>query len=537
MQKIQIHFCALIFFTLTCILKSQTVYVPLNNNVYDFLERLKIRQIIYTDDEVLPFSRKYISNLLKEIELKYNLLNEIEKAELQWYKKEFAYELGLPDDQKRWHLYSYSDSLFTTAFSPIISYGISANGDKSGHTRWWGASLYASYSNWFGMHVSARDKGEYGSNVDRDKSFSPVTGASIKGAPNGIEFTDVTGSINFNWSWGSISLIKDYFQWGHGNFGQLIFSQKAPSFPRIQLLLKPTEDIRFSYIHGFLNSLVPDSSEFYYSYPDALSPRLREGYINKYIAANLFTFNLFDLADLSLGNSIVYTGDIRPEFFIPFMFFKFLDHNTGRLDIEDGNGQLFVDAALNYPAGYRFYTTFFLDVTEIRNILEGDYKNTWYGITAGIKKTDLLISNLDFTTEYTRISPWVYEHKDEAATYKHINYYLGHWIGQNADQFRVQFDYRFIRPIHLSVYFEIVRKGGLLDTYYAYEAMTALPFLYPPLRRDYRTGLFASYEALHDLFIRAEYNYSDIEDEKSDRTLSFLTGAKHNFSLNFFYGL
>ena len=48
-----------------------------------------------------------------------------------------------------------------------------------------------------------------------------------------------------------------------------------------------------------------------------------------------------------------------------------------------------------------------------------------------------LFDNLDVTVEYTRLNPWVYEHKNEVTNFKHLKYSLGHWLGQNGDQFRV----------------------------------------------------------------------------------------------------
>ena len=80
----------------------------------------------------------------------------------------------------------------------MVGYGISSTGGKTGHKRWWGAGFFGTYGDWFGASLDLRDNGEYGDNTDRTKAFSPVTGAAIKGAPNGIEYTELTGAINFN---------------------------------------------------------------------------------------------------------------------------------------------------------------------------------------------------------------------------------------------------------------------------------------------------------------------------------------------------
>ena len=517
---------------------SQVVYTPLYSGVYEFLERMSIKQLITLDDEVKPYSRQYIADQLAELSSKTDLLNNTEKKLLGFYEKEYAYELNNAGNE-RWYLFSYGDSLFSAKLSPIAGYGISGTGSNNGHTRWVGFSTFATYKNWFGASFDVRDKGQFGDNVDKNKSFSPETGAAFKNAPDGIEFNDVKGSMNFNWNWGSVSIIKDYFQWGHEKFGNLYLSTKAPDYPRIELHLKPLPWLRFSYIHGWLNSQLIDSSSIHYEHTESISPRIKEAYINKYIAANMLTISPITSLDISVGNSFVYSGDLRPEMFIPFLFFKWLDHNTGRLSVDDGNGTIFTDISVKYPKEFQFYTSLFIDVANIRNLLNNSSENTSIGYTFGVKKVDLLLNNLDLTVEYTRINPWVYENKYQSADYKHINFSLGHWLGQNADQVRVQFNYQPVRGLKFEAYAERVRKGGLDDIFFAYQGMDEFnkSFLYSPLRTDKIFGLNVSYEYMHDMIIEGKYRYSSITDEDPERTQDFLLGKKNSFSLTLYYGM
>lgn len=528
----------ILFLLFTYNLFGQIVYTPLYNDVYDFLERQSLKNNITLDDEVKPYSRKYIAEKLNEIESVKNNLNSIEQEEFEFYKQEYAYELNNLSDE-RWYLFSYSDSLFSLKVSPIAGYGVSTIGKANGYTRWIGFSAFGTYNDWFGASVDIRDKGEFGDNVNKDKSFSPQTGANYKSAPNGIEYNDVKGSLTFDWNWGSVSIIKDYFNWGHGIFGQLILSSKPPDYPRIELHLKPVDWLRFSYIHGWLNSLVIDSSAIHYEHTGSIDPQIKESFINKYIVANLLTVTPLAGLDISVGNSFVYSGDLRPEMFIPFLFFKWLDHNTGRGSVNDGNGTLYLDISLKYPEEFQFYTTAFVDVTEIRNVLQNNFSNTWVGYTFGAKKVNLLIDNLDLLLEYSRINPWVYEHKLESTNYKHLNYTLGHWLGQNADQVRIQFNYRPVRGLKFEAYFERIRKGGLDDIYFAYAGMDEFnkSFLYSPLREDKYFGLNCRYEYMHELVLEGSYRYSDIKDEDPEITPDFLLDQNHSFSLTLYYGM
>ena len=149
------------------------------------------------------------------------------------------------------------------------------------------------------------------------------------------------------------------------------------------------------------------------------------------------------------------------------------------------------------------------------------------------------MDNLDLLIEYTRINPWVYEHKYESTTYKHYNYTLGHWIGQNADQVKIQFNYQPVRGLRFELYFEGLRKGGLDDIYYAYGGTDEFnkSFLYAPLRSDKYLGISCIYEYIHDLLLVAKYRYSDISDEDPNRTPVNILGKKNTFSFSLSYGM
>ncbi len=515
---------------------AQEVYTPLNSPVYSFLDRLAEEHIINLTDEVKPFSREKIAAYLSVAEDRLNKLNSVEQDELKWYNEEYAHELKL--NNERWFLYKYSDSLFTIRISPIGGYGISRTGDSHGHTRWWGVSSYGTILDWFGAFFSYRDIGQYGENIDIKKDFTPERGYYINAyTAGGIEFSDVKGGINFNWKWGSVSLIKDDIQWGHGKFGQLILSDKPESYPQLRLFLQPVKWLRFYYMHGWLNSLVYDSAFFYNAQPGSIEPTIHQQYISKYIAANMLSISPIDNLDISVGNSVIYSGNLRPEFFIPFLYYKVMDHNTGRGNVDDANGQIYFDISSRNLKDYQFYSTVFIDAASIRGLLKADFHEWWLGYTLGVKRVNLGIPNLDFTLEYTWISPWVYEHKYDTETYKHIGYVLGDWLGQNADQFRIQADYKFSRPLTVHMYFQRLRKGELGDISIPYYTTITEPFLYGLLRKDYDFGINAEYEWLHDLFVSASYEYSDIHDDDLTRTPSFMLGKKNSFSLTVNWGL
>jgi hypothetical protein len=517
--------------------QAQTVFSSIDDPVYSFLERMSLQGKIEYHDEVRPLTRIQIAKFLKSLNSVQSDMNTIEKEDYGWYCNEFAAEMGQLDIE-RGFVYKYRDSLFNFTVSPIAGYEISKYGTASGHHRWWGGKFWTTYSDYFGGSFEYRDNTEYGNDADKKKLFSPKSGYYITTASgNSFDYSDVKGDVSLNWKWGSISLVKDYTNWGHGNFGQIILSSKAPDFPHVRLMLQPTDWLRFYYMQGWLNSMIYDSASFYYNYPGSLDPTIEKKYIGKYLVANMVSVTINRNIDFSLGNSFVYGGSPRLETFIPFMYYKVMDHNTGRQLADDGNGMIFSDIKINYPSSYKFYGTLLIDALNIRQILKGVWYTSWFAFTVGAQKIDVLIPNLDANIEYTQLRPWIYENHSEICTYKHMDYVLGDWMGQNADELSFRLSYMPLSRFYITLTGERIRKGGLKDISYAYANLTDLPFLYGPLRKEYSAECKFRYEIFRDSFINLQLKYSDISDEDSTRTFKWMLGKKFAFAYSMQYGI
>lgn len=521
----------------THVIMAQPSYEPLPGSIYGFLDDLSIGHIIRLNKEVKPYSREYIRSLLNTAVRHRLELNSTQRSELDFYLREFSQEKtnGL------YNLYRfyYTDSLFSFYASPQFKYSVISQYGKPARKRGWGGYIYGTYSSWFGASLTFNDNGERGKTLDILKELDPGRGYFINSVRDGwSEYSDVSGSIDFSWKWGAVSLVKDYQRWGSGEFGQVILSDKVSSFPQIRFSMRPAEWLRFYYIHGWLTSNVPDSVNYY---PTGMirsgKPVLRKEFKQKFIAANFLSIDLWRYLTVSLGNSVIYSDYIKPEYLIPFLIYKFQDHNAGRDDDAGANGQLFFDINLSFPVNYKFYSTVLIDMIDPVELLKGDTHSSWLGYTFGFKRTNLFIANLSFGAEYTKIDPWVYEHYIPTTTYKHLNYTLGHWIGQNADDLRLQAEYKALRGLNFSLYFERLRKGGMKDISFAYTKTENLPFLYGPLRNDYYLGLVARYELLYNFSIQFSYRYSDISDQDTIRTPSYMSGYHHSLSLQFSCGL
>jgi hypothetical protein len=497
-------------------LLAQSVYLPTTNEAYDFLKRMEGKQLLLGyRDAVLPLTREDIARDIIKIEEHRDQLTQVERNELDFLKEEFYLELKnlkyskqLPDE--RWHLYRYrSDS--TVAFNIDVAGGYSYERLPFGETyriRSNGLMVQGYAGSWMGAYVYFLDHQDGGSFVPYFKkkfgtsdyfknTLSPQQGQLLSRAiAQNVEYDFVDAQANFDVSFLTLSLEKMPNVWGEGYDGSLILSTKPPSYPQIKLRAKLGKNVDFTYFHAWLSSDIIDSvNSYYYPYGPS-NPIYRTVYKQKYLASHMIEMSPWDGVDVAIGESEVYGGR-SPEliYLIPFMFFKAAEHyNT-----DEDNSQMFGTIDLNVIKNYEFYSTLYIDEFKTQEFYIADQQRNQIGFTVGTRAYDLVHPNTDIIVEYTRTNPWVYNHKFPDATYQNHGYDLGDWIGQNADLFFVQGNYRPRRNLTLSVQFESLRKGGKEATHYQYELPTP-EFLYGPEIKKQSYGIAAQYEPLRDLF-------------------------------------
>lgn len=512
---------------------GQIVNESINNDVHKFLDRMEIKNLIQLNSEKKPYTIKVIKNKLKEVSKKINQLSNYEKAEL----KELLDFYNV--DDLSLIPFELKEKKSTFFLIPIAGYSIRYLGNNYGYERVGGAKVYVSYNDNFSIYAHLQDRGEFGEFIDYKKLVTSERVYEFQKVEKGIEYSDVISGIGYDWGWGNLSLIKDYSLWGHGEFGQLILSDKVNSFPHLYFEFNPSAKFRLKYIFGWLNSKIIDSNYYYYSNPGSKINEIRYNFIEKFFVANLLSFEPNKFLKLSIGNSIIYSGkSSRLEMFLPLAFYKYLDRDVGKGQVSDGNGQLYFDFAIKPLKGVRLYSTIFIDVISLRKTLRGNYSENWIGYTTGIKMIDKLFNNTDFTIEYTKIEPWVYEHKDLTTTYKHLNTTLGHWIGQNAYLIGTNFTYFYNSKLNLNFKYQFLKKGGEEDIYYAYSGKNekSLGFLYPPIKKDITYEIVINFSPVQYLTISLLYRYTIISDSLSGRTPDYLFGKKNLLKMGFSFG-
>jgi hypothetical protein len=540
-------------------LKAQVVMEPLDHDIYNFLDILSQKGVIELDDVLKPLPRKYIYQKLQEAKQNVNQLTDLEKQELNYYEKEYFFERKLAgdtttykknpnfigkDEAGRYRFFSFGNKMFKVDVSPILGYQLTLPGDKRNVNTWNGFYTYGYFSDYLGYSMDVRVHNESGSYLDENKYFTPKEGIiSSYVYDNSIDYSEVKGMVSADWGWGDFIFAKDFITYGYAQSGNLILSNKAPSFPYIRLDLQPVSWLKFHYFHAWLASDVIDSLNFNAGY--------RNIYRNKFLAWHSLVVTPAKGFDISLGESVVYADQVEPIYLMPFMFYFLADDylsNRYPADRGDANSQgFFTISSRNFIENTHLYGTLFIDELTLAGVtgyvlsnnkttgalFDSPHNRTEAGATLGVSVTDLPVDNLTLTAEYTRINPFVYQHHDPAQTYTNAGYIMGDWIGPNSDLVYLDLNYRIIRGLEFDAWGEYIRKGSDSDSLQYAEVQP--PFLYGLNHHYQYFGLNLKYEPIHELHINASYSNYLVSDQQDDQ--SYIGTRTNTFSFSIYYGL
>ncbi|HVN48357.1 MAG TPA: capsule assembly Wzi family protein [Bacteroidota bacterium] len=533
-MKIKIFHRCFIVLLLPIVLHAQTVYLPPSNEVYEFLTRMAAKGYLSNyQDAAKPLSRMYLATQLNELEPFSEKMTSVERATYEFYKTEFHYELlslaGDPEpSETRWHLYSKEFPQGLLNFD--VGYALTAEND-AGLKNTLSTKDLKFYGYAFkdvGFYFNFDDNKQWGSNLNYYRMNTPAKGVinslggfnlpsySLDIVPQSdpnvpeLDYDEIDAQLAWQVGAFTFSIEKSNDIWGYGENGNIILSNKPPSYPQVKMRVHITDDIDFIYFHASLNSRVIDSINSYYVNYLGFSS-LREVDHVKYFAAHQIDMRLWKGIDLSLGESIVYS-DRGPElmYLIPVMFFKAGEHYNGDKD----NCQIFGSLNLNVVKQTNFYVSFFIDELNTDKFFDSNDSRRQVALTLGGHTYDLFVENIELAAEYTRANPGVYSHKYPAITYTNNGYVLGSWIGQNADDANLSITYRPMRSLKLSAFQEIYRKGSPmpLGDQYAVD-QGGFSFLDGSRHIERMIGIKAHYQPLRDLFIDGKAQFHSITDD------------------------
>lgn len=517
---------------------SQSIYLTTTHEVYPFLKRMEARGLLPEyRDAAKPLSRRVLATHLRTLEGAVDRMTELERDEYEFLKGELNYELStlagdLEPSEIRWHVISETFPGGILNLEPNLLIGQTNIGKENDRIRGQGAKFYGYVFDDIGYYFNFVDYREVGTAINFGKVNTPDPGVlptnNLQNLPRTlleyntteVQFTFHIGAFNF-------SLEKMQNIWGLERNGNLTFSNKAPSYPQIKLRVPVTDWMDFVYIHADLNSNTIDSSRSYYVHSPVDTNFFREVDRPKYMAAHMVEFTPVHGVDISLGESVVYS-DKGPLliYLIPIMFFKSAEH----YNLDKDNIQWFGNLDLNLIRNVNVYGSIFIDDLSLDKIFIAQEHPNYFGYAFGFQTYDVLLKNLEFNAEYTRINPWVYTHMYPATTFTNNGYVMGHWMGQNSDNIYLNLSYKPTRSLILGGTMQVYRKGGEKDIYYQY-TLPASPFLYGPLHEERSFGLYGRFQFIRDGFLDARVTTRKTSDEvldiHGDRKLEFSITARY----------
>ncbi|MEI7897442.1 MAG: hypothetical protein WCJ26_10440 [bacterium] len=527
---------------------SQVVYEDTRNTgIYDFLDELANLKLITLNTAIKPYSRNYIAQKLYEAQTtaanidsatgkSIHPLNKRQQKELTFYLRDFQLDAPSPlpthhsrladaypnklafiaPTQKNMVLalnplgFHYEDSLFTFSIRPILGFEWTTNENAAEYHRWWGGSMFGYIGENFGFYASLRDNNE-STPMARPEYFTLAQGQVYKNMEKGaVDYSEMRGGIVASVKWGSLGIINDRVEWGDNYHGANILSGKAPAFPSIQLHLNPAKWFDFSYMHGWLNSNVLDSSRSYYD-----GDVYRQIYRNKYIAANMFTFIPWRGLNLSFGNSIIYSDiNVNPLYLIPFLFYNSVDATKNNYSNDGGsNSQFFFNLSSRQIRHLHLFISFFVDEWKTARVMEKDQHN-FTSLKAGFRLSDFPVQNLSLTAEYTRTQPMTYDHYISTTTFASNDYVMGNYLRENSQEIYVALSWRPLRGVLINASYTLAQHGDDVPyTYNAGYAVDQIPFLKNKTWQNSAFSLSARYEFVNNGYFFVSYMNSSREGD------------------------
>ncbi|MCC6253415.1 MAG: hypothetical protein IT276_00715, partial [Ignavibacteriaceae bacterium] len=394
----------ILFFICSINLFSQSTDEPIyNKEIYFFIDNHSSKGNIEIFDAIRPYTRLTIAEKLLELSNGNAFLTNTEKEQLDFYKKEYAFEIKfiLKDTttineffqfgaSNRFKVFKYYDNNFTFDFDPVV--GLEYDFAKKNYHQYGGIKFKGRISNFLGFYFDYRDNLERGDNLDFRKRFSPETGVIIsKSGTNKIEYSETRGGLTFGWDWGEFTMAKDFINIGSSYQSPVILSSKAPSFPFIRLDVHPVKWFRYNFIHAWLNSDLIDSASIRSTGVTStlLDRSLSYSKIQKYYVGHSVSIQPIDNWWLTFGESIIYSDQLEYIYFLP-VFFRLADHYNSMSGGDSGdNAQIFFNTSYRWEQiKSKFYLSLYIDELSPESFFSGGDNAQVYAATFGSKFTN-----------------------------------------------------------------------------------------------------------------------------------------------------
>ena len=550
-------------------LPAQMVFVPLENGVYQFLERMEIKGLTpRCFNATKPIPRRemllYLLNI-KESE-NYENLQAFEKMQLENYLEEYSYEerfvdvpspiksgiigdssllkaiesgleyitgeeislSGREKSEKKWHPLHFPYKFFhkenLLVFNPLFRFKYKNNESDSSffaennRRLTGGGEIYGYLGDNIGFYFRGVNNAEWGNSYDIKKLDRQEQGIGILGSiENCRTYDEVDAYVSFSTKYADLIIGRFSNYWGIGKTGSLTISNKPPSYPQIMVKAGFSDWLEFVYFHGWLESNIKDDSLSYgidWGHNEILE---RIFYKKKYVAAH--RLEICPLRNLKFGFSeMLYYGERDPElvYFIPIILFWSAQHHTNDQD----NLQAGIDVEWIPTHFCKLYGSIMIDEIKLSKMFDKEESRNQLGYQVGSYFVEPFLPGLDFRIEYTHLNPWTYTHKFPINEVTSDGYIMGYWTGQNADNLYLGVDYQFDHKFRISIGYSHYRKGAQDSIYYQYHTPPSEKFLFGHQYTKNTFGIFLEYEIINNLFCKVGYEFLDCNVNEDNISLA-----------------
>lgn len=487
------------FSTIFC----QSVNVPLDHWLYNFLDRLETRGFVDTNLlRTRPISRQDVAAILANIErLQLQKLVSFSQAEADLFEQlkgefyEELFDLNLRANPRYYerHLLQWNeqkarirfDALFKQRFDVYRSSALDST-RRTAHTTG-GGVLRGTLANSLAFYLQFENTLVRGEGIHQE-NFNPSQGMPTVISGENVYQDDAAAYLVWRLPWFDLEFGRDNAAWGPGYQGSLMLSANCPRFDMLRLRAN-YQKFHFTSIHGKLISSLGE----------------------KYLAAHRIEIQPFRWLYLGGSESVIYGNrGIEFSYLNPIMPFHIAEHHLGDRD----NNTLGADFAVFPAKNHKFYGELFID-----DFTSAENPFTYFGnkfafLTGYYWVNPFSISNLDFRAEYTRIEPNVYSHHDSINVYQNYNQHIGHWLEPNSDQLYSDLTFLVSRDLQIKVLGELIRHGkGNINSPHLMSEGTQKSFLSGVVEQRWRFGISVTDQILRDVFLTLQYNFVDVNNE------------------------
>jgi hypothetical protein len=256
----------------------------------------------------------------------------------------------------------------------------------------------------------------------------------------------------------------------------------------------------------------------------------------------MYTVTPWKRLNISVGNSVVYSDmNPHPSYFIPFFFYKSVDHSTGGGgsggNNRGQNAQMFFNLSSRQIKHLHLYASVFIDEISFGNMFNSEKQSNLLSFKAGLRLTNPFKAPVSLILEYTRNNPIVYRHHVPSTSFEHNSFNMGHYLGDNAHEYYVGLKTRPMSRLRADLGFTFAQKGPTIP-YNSGADGKGLEFMeyiqWEGMAIEFRT----SYEFIHDGNIFFEYLYQDIAGAKRNvYTPSVFWSNPHTISFGLMFGI